>query len=109
MIDPALVRDHLDEVEAKLAERATNLQVELAAVKELDAKRLAIIPALENARRLRKELGANIARAKKTGESSDDLLKQGQIFSDQVKQQEAALAAVEQGRRKLLLRLPNQL
>ena len=107
MIDPALVRDHLDEVEAKLAERATNLQVELAAVKELDAKRLAIIPALENARRLRKELGANIARAKKTGESSDDLLKQGQIFSDQVKQQEAALDAVEQDRRKLLLRLPN--
>ncbi len=107
MLDPAQVRDHLDEVEAKLAERATNLQAELAAIKALDAKRRAIIPDLETARRERKALGAKIARAKKAGESADDLLAQGQAFPDRIKQQEAALDTVEQERRHLLLRLPN--
>ena len=107
MLDPAQVKDHLDEVEAKLAERATHLQAELAAIKALDAKRLAIIPDLETARRERKALGAKIAQAKKAGESADDLLAQGQAFPARIKQQEAALDTVEQERRHLLLRLPN--
>ena len=107
MLDPAQVKDHLDEVEAKLAERATHLQAELAAIKALDAKRRAIIPDLETARRERKALGAKIAQAKKAGESADDLLAQGQAFPDRIKQQEAALDTVEQERRHLLLRLPN--
>ena len=107
MLDPAQVKDHLDEVEAKLAERATHLQAELAAIKALDAKRRAIIPDLETARRERKVLGAKIAQAKKAGESADDLLAQGQAFPDRIKQQEAALDTVEQERRHLLLRLPN--
>ena len=107
MLDPAQVRDHLDEVEAKLAERATHLQAELAAIKALDAKRRAIIPDLEEARRARKALGAKIAKVKKAGESADDLFPQGQGLSDRIKQQEAALDAVEQERRYLFLRLPN--
>ena len=107
MLDPALVRDRLDEVEVRLAERATNLQAELAAVKALDGKRRAIIPALENARRERKALGARIAKAKQAGESADALLVEGQGFSDRIKAQEAALDAVERERRDLLLRLPN--
>ena len=107
MLDPAQVKDHLDEVEAKLAERATHLQAELAAIKALDAKRRAIIPDLETARRERKALGAKIAQAKKAGESADDLLAQGQAFPARIKQQEAALDTVEQERRHLLLRLPN--
>ncbi len=107
MLDPAQVRDHLDEVEAKLAERGTHLPAELAAIKALDAKRRAIIPDLEEARRARKALGAKIAEAKKAGESADDLLPQGHGFSDRIKHQEAALDAVEQERRRLLLRLPN--
>ena len=107
MLDPALVKDHLDEVEAKLAERATNVQADVAAIKELDGKRRAIIPDLDEARRQRKALGAKIAKAKKAGERADGLLQQGQIFSDRIKEQAAALEAVEQEWRDLLLRLPN--
>ena len=107
MLDPAQIRDHLDEVEARLATRATNLARELAAIKDLDGKRLAIIPALEEARRQRKELGARIAKAKKAGESADELLKEGQSLSDGIKQQEVTLDVVEQERRALLLTLPN--
>ena len=107
MLDPALVKDHLDEVEAKLAERAANLQSELAALKKLDAERRSIIPTLENARRLRKELGERIATAKKQGEPSDDLLKTGQERSAEIKQREAQLEKVERARRDLLLQLPN--
>jgi seryl-tRNA synthetase len=107
MLDPALVRDHLDDVEARLATRATNLEKELTAIKDLDAKRRAIIPDLENARRERKAVGAKIAQAKKAGKPADDLLKQGTAFSEQIKAQEAALETVETERRDLLLRLPN--
>ncbi len=107
MLDTYKFKDNLDEVEANLAERATHLQAELAAIKALDAKRRAMIPDLETARRERKALGAKIAQAKKAGESADDLLAQGQAFPDRIKQQEAALDTVEQERRHLLLRLPN--
>ena len=107
MLDPALVKDHPDEVEAKLAERATNLRAELAALKTLDVERRAIIPALEAARRRRKELGEKIAKAKKQGEPADALRKTGQTHSAEIKRQEERLEQVEQARRDLLLQLPN--
>jgi seryl-tRNA synthetase len=108
MLDPAIVRDHLDEVETGLIERgATNLEADLATIKELDASRRAIIPGLEEARRERKELGARVALAKRAGESADDLLRKGRVLSDRIHEQEKDLATVEQERQKLLLRLPN--
>ncbi len=97
MLDPAIVRDHLDEVEKGLTERgATNLKADLATIKELDTRRKAIIPNLEEARRERKELGARVALAKRAGESADDLLKKGRALSDGIHEQEKDLAAVEQ-------------
>ena len=108
MLNPAIVRDHLDEVEKGLTERgATNLKADLAAIKELDTRRKAIIPNLEEARRERKELGARVALAKRAGESVDDLLRKGRVLSDGIHEQEKDLAAVEQEQQKLLLRLPN--
>ena len=108
MLNPAIVRDHLDEVEKGLTERgATNLKADLATIKELDTKRKAIIPNLEEARRERKELGARVALAKKAGESADDLLRKGRVLSDGIHEQEKDLAAVEQEQQKLLLLLPN--
>jgi seryl-tRNA synthetase len=107
MLDPALLRDHLDEIRTKLGRRGISLSDELAALERLDAERRQILPVLEEMRRARKEVGTKIARAKREGQSADDLLKAGQDFGVQIKDQEARFEQVEDERRSLLLALPN--
>lgn len=107
MLDPALLRDHLDEIRTKLGRRGISLSDELAALERLDAERRQILPVLEEMRRARKEVGTQIARAKREGQSADDLLKAGQDFGVQIKDQEARFEQVEDERRSLLLALPN--
>ena len=107
MLDPILVKDQLDETKAQLGVRAAKLQDEFASLKRYGAERLSIIPELETARRLRKELNAKIASAKSAGEDVAALLKQGQTYGNEIKKQEEKLKKVEQEYRDLLLQLPN--
>ena len=107
MLDPILVKDQLDETKAQLGVRAAKLKDEFASLKRFGAERLSIIPDLETARRLRKELSAKIAAAKSAGEDAAALLKQGQTYGNEIKKQEEKLKKVEQEYRDLLLQLPN--
>ena len=107
MLDPALLRDRLGEVEDRLKHRGPNLGQDLRWLQRLDAERREILPVLENARRSRKEVGEQIARAKQAGEPVDHLLSAGQVYSSQIDEQEGKLEKVEQERRAILLRLPN--
>ena len=107
MLDPILVKNQLDETKAQLGVRAAKLQDEFASLKRYGAERLSIIPELETARRLRKELSAKIADAKSAGEDAAALLKQGQTYGNEIKKQEEKLKKVEQEYRDLLLQLPN--
>ena len=107
MLDPILVKDQLDDTKAQLGVRAAKLQDEFASLKRYGAERLSIIPELETARRLRKELSAKIAAAKSAGEDAAALLKQGQTYGNEIKKQEEELKKVEQEYRDLLLQLPN--
>ena len=107
MLDPALLRDRLDEIRTKLGRRGVSLSDELAALERLDVERRQILPVLENMRRARKEVGTQIAHAKREGQPADDLLKAGQDFGVQIKDQEARFEQVENERRSLLLTLPN--
>ena len=102
MLDPALLRDRLDEIRTKLGRRGVNLSDELTALERLDVERRQILPVLENMRRARKDVGAKIARAKREGQPADDLLKAGQDFGVQIKDQEARFEEVENERRSLL-------
>ena len=107
MLEPILVKDQLDETKAQLGVRAEKLQDEFASLKRYGAERLSIIPELETARRLRKELSAKIAAAKSAGEDAAALLKEGQTYGNEIKKQEEKLKKVEQEYRDLLLQLPN--
>ena len=107
MLDPALLREHLADVEERLKYRAPNLHRDLLWLQRLDAERREILPVLENARRSRKELGEQIARAKRHGEPVDHLLSAGQLYSGQIEEQEEKLEKVERERREILLSLPN--
>ena len=87
--------------------RGINLRSELDLFARLDAERREILPVLESARRARKEVGAQIARAKKERRSADEFLKVGQEYSAQIREQEEKLENVEHEREALLLTLPN--
>jgi len=107
MLDPHLLRERPAEVEARLTRRGTSYRRELEWLHRLDTERREILPVLENARRARKELGEQIARAKREGRSVDQLLVAGQEYGDQIREQERKLEKVDQERRALLLTLPN--
>ena len=107
MLDPALLREHADDVRTRLDQRGVNLHEELEFLTRLDAERREILPVLENARRARKEIGGRIAKAKKEGRSADDLLTASQVHGEQIKAQEEKLDRVERERHRLSLVLPN--
>ena len=107
MLDPILLRERPDEVRAALAHRGVNLGEQLDALIKLDASRREILPILEAARRERKDLGGQIARAKKEGLPADELLEAGQRYGAQIKEQEEQLEKVEAERDALSLMLPN--
>ena len=107
MLDPSLIRDHLDDVQTRMEHRGINLRPELDLLARLDAERREILPVLESARRARKEVGAQIARAKKEGQSAEEFLKVGQEYGAQIREQGAKLEQVEHERQALMLTLPN--
>ena len=107
MLDPVLLREHADDVRVRLNQRGVNLHEQLEFLTRLDAERREILPVLENARRSRKDIGGQIAQAKKDGRSVDELLKAGQVHGEQIDAQEQKLERVERERHKLLLTLPN--
>ena len=107
MLDPVLLREHVDDVRVRLDQRGVNLHEHLDFLTRLDAERREILPVLENARRSRKEVGGQIAQAKKEGRSVDELLKAGQVHGEQIKAQEEKLERVERELHKLSLALPN--
>lgn len=107
MLDPVLLREHADDVRARLDRRGVNLHEHLDFLTRLDAERREILPVLENARCLRKEVGGQIALAKKEGRSVEALLTAGQLHGEQIRAQEEKLERVERERHKLSLGLPN--
>jgi len=107
MINPTLLREQLDEVRARLATRGDDLTDELNRIVTLDSERRSILPLLESTRRTRKDIGEQIAKAKKAGQPTDDLIKIGQEHGAAIKEHEAKLEVVEAERVDRALKLPN--
>ena len=107
MLDPTLLRTRLDEVRAGLATRGDGLGGDLDRLAALDAERRAILPVLETARHARKEVGERIARARRSGEPVEALVKAGQEHAAAIKEQEGRLETVEAERGACALKLPN--
>ena len=107
MLDPLLLREHADDVRARLDQRGVNLHDQLDFLRRLEAERREILPVLENARRSRKEVGSQIAQARREGRSADEFFKAGQVHGEQIKSQEEKLQRVERERHRLSLLLPN--
>jgi seryl-tRNA synthetase len=107
MLDPAYVREHLDEVRTGYRNRGLDPEAILGPFAELDAKRRAQILEVENLKREQNAAGEEVARAKKQGLDPSAVFAANKARGQQIKQLEAALDEVERKRTELLMTVPN--
>ena len=110
MLDPALLRERLDDVRARLGTRGEDHDADLDRLVRADVQRRAIIPELETNRRARKLVGEQVARARKaarSGDALDELVRVGQEHGAVIKALEARLGTVEAERDACARTLPN--
>ena len=107
MFDPALLKDQMSFVEARLRARGLDPSAELAALASIEAERRRLIPIVENLKREQNEAADAVARAKKAGEDPSAIFAANKARGATIKQHEAELADVEQQRDRQLLTLPN--
>jgi seryl-tRNA synthetase len=107
MLDPAFVRDHTDLVRAALTNRGVDADALLSALAPLDEKRRWLILQVESLKRDQNAAAEDVAKRKKTGEDVSAIVDANRARGQQVKELDAALQALEEERRGLLLAIPN--
>ncbi|HEY8536736.1 MAG TPA: serine--tRNA ligase, partial [Vicinamibacterales bacterium] len=107
MLDPVFVRDRADELKTALANRGADAAALLDPLQPLEAKRRALIVEVENLRRDQNAAAEEVARRKKAGEDVSALVEANRARGQQIKEKDAALQALEEERRNLLLLIPN--
>jgi seryl-tRNA synthetase len=107
MLDPAYVRDHMDDVRAGLRNRGLEPEAELEQIATLETRRRRLIPELEGLKREQNASGDEVARAKRRGEDASGIFAANKARSQQIRQLEVQLDQVEQQRIALLMTIPN--
>jgi seryl-tRNA synthetase len=107
MLDPALVREQLDDVRTGFRNRGLAADRELEQLATLEARRRRVIPDLEGLKREQNAAGDEVARAKRQGKDASELFAAGKQRAQRIRQLEIELDQIEQQRTGLLLTLPN--
>src|SRR5919106_3716648 len=107
MLDPAYVRDHMDEVRAGFKHRGLEADAELEQLAPLEARRRRLIPEMEGLKREQNAAGDEVARAKRQGQDASHIFEANKRRAQQIRQLEVQLDQVEQQRAILLMTLPN--
>ena len=107
MLDPAYVRDHIDEVRAGLRNRGLDPDKVLQEIATLETARRRIIPELEGLKRLQNTSGDEIARAKRQGHDTAPIQEANRARAQQIKQLGIQADSIEHQREAALLTLPN--
>ncbi|HXT68609.1 MAG TPA: serine--tRNA ligase [Vicinamibacterales bacterium] len=107
MIDPILVRERPEEVEARLRDRGLDPTAELAELATVEAERRRLIPLVENLKREQNAAGEAVAKAKREGGDPSGIFAENKARAGRIRDLESELAAIEQRRDARLLVLPN--
>ena len=105
MIDPKLLRESFNDVQAKLETRG--VPDNFSSWPELDTARRASIQELESLRAEKNRLGPEIAKAKKSGEDASELISKLKSSSEREKELEEAVRSSEEQLRTIELLTPN--
>ena len=107
MLDPAFVRDHVEEVRAGLRNRGLDVDKSLEEIATLETARRRLIPEIEGLKRQQNASGDEIARAKRQGHDTVGIQETNRGRAQQIKQIGFHLDSVERQRDQALLLLPN--
>jgi seryl-tRNA synthetase len=107
MLDPAYIREHLAEVEARLRSRGPDPSRELSEFSTLETERRRLLPLVENMKRQQNAAGEAVARAKREERDASALFSESKLRAGEIKEQEARLNELERQRTALLQLLPN--
>src|SRR6476620_10949748 len=107
MLDPAYIRDHIEEVRTGLKNRGLDPDKALEEIATLETARRRIIPELEGLKRQQNASGDEIARAKRQGHDTAPIQEANRARSAQAKQLDVQLDSIEHRRNAALLLLPN--
>jgi len=107
MLDPALIRDHIETVRNGLRNRGLDVDKSLEEIATLETARRRLIPEIEGLKRLQNTSGDEVARAKRMGKDTKDIQETSRAGKQQIKQLSIQLESVEYQRDKALLLLPN--
>jgi seryl-tRNA synthetase len=105
MHDLNYFRDHLD-VFADMAKKR-NISLDLDAFRALDKERRELITVNEQRKAQRNKASEQIAQLKKEKQSADALIGEMKQVSEQIKQSDERVAALDATQRELLLNIPN--
>src|SRR5690606_6686398 len=107
MLDPAFVRERLDEVRAGLANRGLDPDAELKTFLELDAERRALLPEVEGLKREQNAASESVARAKREGRDVSEIFAANKARGQRIKELEKRVADIDEARTRALLAIPN--
>ncbi|HEX2228545.1 MAG TPA: serine--tRNA ligase, partial [Candidatus Binatia bacterium] len=105
MLDIKLLREHFDDVKARMATR--NLTVDWEAFVSLDRERRDALANIEKLKERKNRLSGEIGRLKKSGADAGALMREVEEISDAIKQGEKPLADLERRFEGFMLSLPN--
>jgi seryl-tRNA synthetase len=107
MLDPAYIRDHIDEVRTGLRNRGLDPDKALEEIATLETARRRIIPELEGLKRQQNTSGDEIARAKRQGKDTAPVQEANRARAQQIKQMGLQLDSIEHQRETAVIVLPN--
>jgi seryl-tRNA synthetase len=107
MLDPAYLREHMDEVRTAYQHRGLKADAELEQLATLEARRRRLIPEVEGLKREQNAAGDEVARAKRQGQDASPIFAANKARAQQIRQLEIQTDQVEQQRTALLMTLPN--
>src|SRR5580765_1117174 len=98
MLDPAYIRDHIDDVRTGLRNRGLDPDRALEEIATLETARRRIIPELEGLKRQQNTSGDEIARAKRQGKDTAPVQEANRARAQQIKQMGLQLDSIEHQR-----------
>jgi seryl-tRNA synthetase len=107
MLDPAFIRDHVEEVRAGLRNRGLDPDKALQDIATLEGLRRRLIGEFEGLKRQQNTSGDEIAKAKRQGQDTAHIQEAGRARNQQIKQLGIQLDSIEHQRDTALLTLPN--
>src|SRR5436190_7470763 len=107
MLDPAFIKDHVDDVRTGLRNRGLDADKALADIATFEALRRRLIGEYEGLKRQQNTSGDEIAKAKRQGKDAGPALDASKMRAQQIKTLGVQLDSIEHQRDTALIHLPN--